>query len=177
MPKRIIVCSDGTGNTAIKGRGTNVFKLFEAVDLDGHRFNAAVTPQIAIYDDGVGTEQFKPLKIFGGATGWGLSRNVKHLYKELARIYDPGDEIYMFGFSRGAFTIRTLVGFIATCGLVDPEKLNPKTFGNLQSTVRKAYSRVPQMLPAVVVAVVRAAVRKRGRAVQERPFRLGPPTT
>src|SRR6267142_2270961 len=139
MPKRIIVCSDGTGNTAIKGRGTNVFKLFEAVDLDSHRFNPDVTPQIAIYDDGVGTEEFKPLKIFGGATGWGLSRNVKHLYKELARVYDPGDEIYMFGFSRGAFTIRTLVGFIATCGLVDPEKLNPKTFGNLQSTVAKAY--------------------------------------
>jgi len=61
MPKRIIVCSDGTGNTAIKGRGTNVFKLFEAVDLDSHRFNPDVTPQIAIYDDGVGTEQFKPL--------------------------------------------------------------------------------------------------------------------
>jgi uncharacterized protein (DUF2235 family) len=139
MPKRIVVCSDGTGNTAIKGRGTNVFKLFEAVDLDGHRFNPNCTPQIAIYDDGVGTEQFKPLKIFGGATGWGLSRNVKHLYKELARVYAPGDEIYMFGFSRGAFTIRTLVGFIATCGLIDPEKLQPKTFGNLQSTVAKAY--------------------------------------
>ena len=45
----------------------------------------------------------------------------------------------MFGFSRGAFTIRTLVGFIGTCGLVDPEKLNPRTFGNLQSTVKKAY--------------------------------------
>jgi uncharacterized protein (DUF2235 family) len=139
MPKRIIVCSDGTGNTAIKGRGTNVFKLFEAVDLDGHRYDPDVTAQIAIYDDGVGTEQFKPLKLFGGATGWGLSRNVKHLYKELARVYDPGDEIYMFGFSRGAFTIRTLVGFIATCGLVDPEKLRPKTCANLRSTVARAY--------------------------------------
>ena len=56
MPKRIVVCSDGTGNSAIKGRGTNVFKLFEAVDLDTHRFDADATPQIAIYDDGVGTE-------------------------------------------------------------------------------------------------------------------------
>jgi uncharacterized protein (DUF2235 family) len=110
MAKRIIVCSDGTGNTAIKGRGTNVFKLFEAVDLNGHRYDPTLTPQIAIYDDGVGTENFKPLKIFAGATGWGLSRNVKHLYKELARVYDPGDEIYMFGFSRGAFTVRTLAG-------------------------------------------------------------------
>src|SRR5204862_217740 len=59
MAKRIVVCSDGTGNTAIKGRGTNVFKLFEAVDLNGHRFDANLTPQIAIYDDGVGTEDFK----------------------------------------------------------------------------------------------------------------------
>jgi uncharacterized protein (DUF2235 family) len=139
MPKRIVVCSDGTGNTATKGRGTNVFKLFEAVDLDSHRFDANVTPQIAIYDDGVGTENFKPLKMFGGATGWGLSRNVRHLYKELARVYDPGDEIYMFGFSRGAFTVRTLVGLIGTCGLIDPERLPSPTFGGLNSAVKMAY--------------------------------------
>ena len=120
MSKRIIICSDGTGNTAVKGRGTNVFKLFEAVDLHSHRVDPNKTPQVAIYDDGVGTQSFTPLKILAGATGWGLSRNVKHLYKELSRIYDPGDEIFMFGFSRGAFTVRTLAGFIAACGLVDP---------------------------------------------------------
>ena len=65
MAKRIIVCSDGTGNTAIKGRGTNVFKLFEAVDLNGHRYDPQLTPQIAIYDDGVGT--------LAGACGIGQS--------------------------------------------------------------------------------------------------------
>ncbi len=140
MAKRIVVCSDGTGNTAIKGRGTNVFKLFEAVDLDSHRFDPAVTPQIAIYDDGVGTEDFKPLKLLGGATGWGLSRNVKHLYAELARVYDPGDEIYMFGFSRGAFTVRTLVGLIGACGLIDPRKLQPRTSRAFHAAVKKAYS-------------------------------------
>src|SRR5690242_18764854 len=89
--KNIIVCSDGTGNSAIKGRGTNVFKLFEAVDLNGHRTAPELDAQIAIYDDGVGTESFKPLRLLGGAAGWGLSRNVKELYKELARVYDPGD--------------------------------------------------------------------------------------
>jgi uncharacterized protein (DUF2235 family) len=89
--KRIIVCSDGTGNTAVKGRGTNVFKLFEAADLNGHRTNAELTPQVALYDDGVGTESFKPLKVFAGATGFGLARNVRRLYKELVRIHDPGD--------------------------------------------------------------------------------------
>jgi uncharacterized protein (DUF2235 family) len=139
MAKRIVVCSDGTGNTAIKGRGTNVFKLFEAVDLERHRLDPTKTPQIAIYDDGVGTQAFKPLKLIAGATGWGLSRNVKHLYKELARVYDPGDEIFMFGFSRGAFTVRTLAGFIAACGLIDQDKLKKKTFAGLENTVDAAY--------------------------------------
>jgi len=147
--KRIIVCSDGTGNTAIKGRGTNVFKLFEAVDLNGHRFDANLVPQVAIYDDGVGTQHFKPVRIASGASGWGLSRNVKQLYKELARLYDPGDgisppdEIYMFGFSRGAFTVRTLVGLIATCGLLDRDKLEAldlNTADRLEKTVDRAYT-------------------------------------
>jgi hypothetical protein len=140
MPKRIVVCSDGTGNTAIKDRGTNVFKVFEAVDLNGHRLDPTLTPQVALYDDGVGTEDFKPLKLIGGAFGWGLTRNVKALYKELARVYDPGDEIYMFGFSRGAFTVRTLAGLISTCGLVDPQKVEPKTFGSLEKAVDAAYA-------------------------------------
>jgi uncharacterized protein (DUF2235 family) len=140
MPKRIVICSDGTGNTAVKGRGTNVFKLFEAVDLDGHRSDPTLTPQIALYDDGVGTQEFGFLKLLAGATGWGLSRSVKHLYKELARIYDPGDQIYMFGFSRGAFTVRTLAGLIATCGIVNPDKLASNTFAGLESAIDAAYS-------------------------------------
>jgi uncharacterized protein (DUF2235 family) len=119
MPKNIIICSDGTGNTSIKDRGTNVFKLFEAVDLNGHRTDANLTPQIALYDDGVGTENFLPLKLLGGAFGWGLKRNVLKLYTGLVRIYDPGDRIYLFGFSRGAFTVRTLGGLIAKCGILD----------------------------------------------------------
>ena len=71
--------------------------------------------QVAFYDDGVGTEEFKPLKILGGAFGWGLARNVKGLYKRLVQAYDPGnpndpsqsaDKVYLFGFSRGAFTVE-----------------------------------------------------------------------
>src|SRR5512139_3212303 len=123
MAKNIVICSDGTGNSTIKGRGTNVFKLFEAVDVNGHQRDARLTPQVTFYDDGVGTENFKPLQLAGGAFGWGLSRNVRQLYKELARVYDPGDSIFLFGFSRGAFTVRSLVGLIATCGLLDADKL------------------------------------------------------
>ncbi|HID49097.1 MAG TPA: DUF2235 domain-containing protein, partial [Chromatiales bacterium] len=110
----IIICSDGTGNTAIKARGSNVFKLFEAVDL-----HDANQPQVAIYDDGVGTGSLKPLKLLGGAFGFGLSRNVRQLYASLARVYDPGDRIYLFGFSRGAFTVRSLAGLITNMGIVD----------------------------------------------------------
>lgn len=137
MSKNIVICSDGTGNSAIKGRGTNVFKLFEAIDLNGHKTRPELTPQVALYDDGVGTEDFKPLKIFAGATGFGLSRNVKQLYKELVRIYDPGDRIFLFGFSRGAFTVRTLVGLIAACGILDVRKL--QTAADLDAAVNETY--------------------------------------
>jgi uncharacterized protein (DUF2235 family) len=124
MAKNIVVFSDGTGNSAIKGRGTNVFKLFESIDLNGHRTNPALTPQIAFYDDGVGTQNLRPLKIITGATGLGLSRNVRQLYKEVCRTYDPGDRIFLFGFSRGAFTVRSLAGLIGMMGLLDLKRCN-----------------------------------------------------
>ena len=57
MPKNIIICADGTGNTTIRARGTNVFKLYEAVDQDAHRFDSTALQQIAIYHDGVARER------------------------------------------------------------------------------------------------------------------------
>jgi uncharacterized protein (DUF2235 family) len=131
MPKNIVLCSDGTGNTAIKGRGTNVFKLYEALDLDPGK-------QIAFYDDGVGTERLRPLAAFGGAFGVGLSRNVRQLYTALARVYEPGDRIFLFGFSRGAFTVRALAGFIAACGIVDRGRRHSDD--GLTAAVKEAYS-------------------------------------
>ena len=143
MSKNIIICSDGTGNTSIKGRGTNVFKLFEAVDVNGHRTDVSLTPQVAFYDDGVGTSDWKLLKILGGAFGIGLSRNVRQLYKELVRIYDGGsdpDQIYLFGFSRGAFTVRTLAGFIANQGILPRQaKDTPETLDRRIKDAYKAY--------------------------------------
>src|SRR5512141_991742 len=89
MGKNIILLSDGTGNSNIKDRGTNVFKIYEALDFNG--LHGSQKEQIAFYDDGVGTEELKPLKILGGAFGWGLARNVRNLYKRLVQVYDPGD--------------------------------------------------------------------------------------
>jgi uncharacterized protein (DUF2235 family) len=112
MARRIILLSDGTGNAASRVWRTNVWRLFESLDLTG-------SEQVAIYDDGVGTSSFKPFAILGGAFGWGLKRNVLDLYKFVCRNYrDDSDEIFAFGFSRGAFTIRMVMGLICSQGLV-----------------------------------------------------------
>src|SRR5713226_8627267 len=102
MARKIILLSDGTGNSASKVWRTNVWRTFESLDL----FNSS---QVAFYDDGVGTSSFKPLAILGGAFGYGLKRNVIDIYKFVCRNYQTeGDEIFGFGFSRGAFTIRVV---------------------------------------------------------------------
>jgi len=110
MPKNIALFSDGTGNSSAKFIRTNVWRVYEALDLSG-------PDQIAYYDDGVGTASFMPLAVLGGALGFGLKRNVKQLYAFLSRNYEPGDRIFAFGFSRGAFTIRVLVDLVFDQGL------------------------------------------------------------
>lgn len=119
MPRNIVLLSDGTGNSAAKVWRTNVWRTFEALDLSG-------SDQVAFYDDGVGTSSFKPLAVLGGAFGYGLKRNVLALYKFACRNChnDPdraADRIYAFGFSRGAFTIRIVVGLILNEGLVQAD--------------------------------------------------------
>ena len=112
MGRKIVLLSDGTGNSAAKVWRTNVWRVFESLDLSG-------SDQIAFYDDGVGTSSFKPVAVLGGAFGFGLKRNIIDLYKFACRNYrDADDEIYAFGFSRGAFTIRVLIGLILEQGLV-----------------------------------------------------------
>ncbi len=144
--KKIIVLSDGTGNSAAKRHKTNVWRLYRALDL--HRKD-----QIAMYDDGVGTQQFLLFKLLGGAFGFGLKRNVIELYKFLCRNYETdgteegSDKIYLFGFSRGAFTVRVLAGLIARCGLVevfqserDLHRQACQNFDEYRTRYRLAYS-------------------------------------
>ena len=113
MAKNIVLCSDGTGNSGGKGKGTNVWRIYQAIDR-----NSARRDQIAFYDDGVGTEENKYLKLIGGAVGAGFTRNVKDLYKTLVKNHTAGDDIYMFGFSRGAYTVRALAAFVAKSGVI-----------------------------------------------------------
>jgi uncharacterized protein (DUF2235 family) len=106
---------------------TNVWRLFQNHELKG-------SGQIAIYDDGVGTSSFKPLALLGGVFGWGPRRNVLNLYKFLCRNYRDGDRNFAFGFSRGAFTIRIVVGLVLNHGL--PRFSNEN---DLDHQVRAAY--------------------------------------
>ena len=117
MHRNILVFSDGTGNSAGKLFRTNVWRLYKAVDLADPK-NPQEPRQFAYYDDGVGTSSFRPLALLGGAIGVGLARNVRDLYAFVCRTYRPDDKIYAFGFSRGAFTVRVLVGLILNQGIV-----------------------------------------------------------
>jgi uncharacterized protein (DUF2235 family) len=111
MSRNIVILSDGTGNSAAKLFKTNVWRLYQALDV-------SKACQVAFYDDGVGASSFKLLAILGGVFGIGLKRNLIALYMFLCRNYQPGDRIYAFGFSRGAFTTRVLIRFVLMQGLV-----------------------------------------------------------
>lgn len=110
MRKKIVVFADGTGN-AFTVQQSNIWRLYESLDQ-------TQPDQIAHYIKGVGTSGFKPLAALDGATGFGVPSNVRKLYEFISWNWEPGDEVYMFGFSRGAFTIRTLTGLIQHEGLL-----------------------------------------------------------
>lgn len=121
--KRIVICADGTWNIrdqvdekTQKRRPTNVTKLARAVlprDVNG-------IDQVVVYCDGVGTGRGMD-KLTGGAFGRGVEDNVRDLYRAIVYNYVPGDELFFFGFSRGAFTVRTLAGFMNFAGLVEKD--------------------------------------------------------
>lgn len=110
--KRIAIFLDGTWNEP--GDNTNVWRLKLMV---AERANGGVR-QICYYDVGVGSRWYN--RIRGGAFAKGLSKNVREAYQWLMEHYNPDDEVFVFGFSRGAFTARSLTGMIAKCGLLRP---------------------------------------------------------
>jgi uncharacterized protein (DUF2235 family) len=119
--KRIVICTDGTWNKPDQqhdGKRTpsNVVKMARAVLPVG----ADGTIQVTYYDSGVGTGTITD-KVVGGVTGKGLSDNVVQAYRFLSHNYVPGDEIFLFGFSRGAYTARSIAGLINRIGVL-PKK-------------------------------------------------------
>ncbi len=119
--KNIVICCDGTGNEYGE-QNSNVEKLFSALD-------SSPGSQVSYYHPGVGTMGSKSAltwigktwtKIKGLAFGYGLSENIADAYRYLMLTYEPGDKIFIFGFSRGAYTARALCGMLEMFGLLSP---------------------------------------------------------
>jgi len=139
MSKNILLFADGTGNKGGSTPDSNVYKLYRSIDLHDENLE-----QIVFYDNGVGTQTNNYIRGLSAALGFGFQNNVCDLYEYLARHYDPGDSIYMFGFSRGAATICAFNGFIDSCGLIDGRgKGNSELKAEVHSAI-KAYKKPAQ---------------------------------
>lgn len=107
MGKRIIYCTDGTWDTS--KNNTNVYKIYKA--------STNTADQIALYDDGVGSDGLPLERLVGGAFGTGIWQKIKDGYSKISHVYEQDDPIFIFGFSRGAYTARSIAGMISVCGL------------------------------------------------------------
>jgi uncharacterized protein (DUF2235 family) len=129
VPKNILIFSDGTGQAGgLRPDQTlsNVYKLYRSTRVGPEN---AINPerQLAFYDAGLGTsEHSDPLwvrpittfrKFLASATGSGISQNIADCYEAILERYQPGDRIYLFGFSRGGYTVRCLANVIRLCGI------------------------------------------------------------
>ena len=121
MPKNIVICCDGTGNE-FGDRNSNVVQLYSTLIVDGNR-------QVAYYHPGVGTmgaptATNRASKFWSGLTGLafgaGLLNNVADAYRYLMDVFEEGDQVFLFGFSRGAYTVRVLGGVLHMFGLLYP---------------------------------------------------------
>lgn len=152
MAKRIILLLDGTWNDADVGPfDTNIVRLREIIGrsldsppskmptdgpfagdstakLVSGRTYQGQTEHLVFYERGVGTGPFLD-RIKGGSFGEGLTGNIRRAYKFLSFFYEPGDQIFVFGFSRGAYTARSLVGYIGAAGLLKRDNCTPDLEG------------------------------------------------
>src|SRR5688572_1206477 len=158
--KNIVICADGTGNT-FGAQVSNVSRLVQLIDLNHPEQQVACYDQgigtdpryvnaVQAYKDRERVQRraleildppfqarwvpSRIVRVAGLTIGYGLRRNVKELYTALARCYDEDDSIYLFGFSRGAFTVRVLAGLLFRCGLL------PKDTPHFEQRFEQAYS-------------------------------------
>jgi uncharacterized protein (DUF2235 family) len=140
MPKNIVFCADGTWDHPGESADglpadTNVYKFFKAL-----RQSATQTP---CYDDGVGADGTPIDRLLGGAIGAELFGKIKDGYTAIARAYQDGDRIFLFGFSRGAYTVRSLAGMIAICGLPGPGRFTDAATEEAFAAYRAGVQRRP----------------------------------
>ena len=134
MSKQLIVCCDGTWQNINSIYPTNVAKLFQAIPVS--------SDNLVFYGEGVGTGNWAD-RIFGGALGWGLDKNIQDAYRFVCSNYAAGDRIYLFGFSRGAYTVRSLVGLMRAVGIIPRLGIRhiPKAYTAYQDAKSKPSNR------------------------------------
>ena len=123
MTRHLVICTDGTWNRPDqKDRDrmvpTNVAEVARALSGSAKsKFCDQKIPQLVYYDTGIGTGVWWLRKRIYGATGFGLKAKILGAYQAITNVYQPGDKIFLFGFSRGAYTARSLAGLIGLCGI------------------------------------------------------------
>ncbi|RDW89514.1 hypothetical protein BP6252_01546 [Coleophoma cylindrospora] len=127
VAKRIVICCDGTWQSSVSGVAnipSNVTRLCRSIDRAGEDKDGKIWQQVVYYDSGVGTGSLLDLeKKRQGAIGDGLAVNVIEAYNFIVLNYSPGDEIFCFGFSRGAYTARAVAGLIGDIGIMEPRNM------------------------------------------------------
>jgi uncharacterized protein (DUF2235 family) len=119
--KRIILCADGTwlaSDVGDKSAPSNVAKLARAVANSGPDAEGNLVKQIVSYHSGLGTGDLPLQKAIYGGIGWGLDIDVVQIYDFISNNYQPGDELFFFGFSRGAFTVRSVANLVCDVGVL-----------------------------------------------------------
>lgn len=125
--KHIVICADGTWNRP------NLFSNGVSLKTNVERMYQSVTPtaadpaivQVRFYESGVGSSTYDKIdQILGGVKGYGIDQKIRDLYTFLLMHYETGDKIFLFGFSRGAYTVRSLAGMVRNCGILKPEYLH-----------------------------------------------------
>lgn len=140
--RNIVICADGTGNKGGYSPDSNVYTVYKSV---ANKFSGTckdgvdVDKQLIFYDNGVGTSTNKYWRAITGGVGLGFKKNICDAYKFLARNYRDGDRVFLFGFSRGASTIRACNGMISKCGLVNGHNLRNKELDDLVADAYEAY--------------------------------------
>jgi hypothetical protein len=134
MKKRLVICCDGTWNRPDGANVSNVEKIARTIETDLTRTDGV--QQLVLYLSGVGTGGYLIDQVLGGAFGFGLFNNIRSGYRFLALNYEPGDEIFVFGFSRGAYTARSLVGMVGRVGLLTREALVRNKLGEAEDRYR-----------------------------------------
>lgn len=137
--KRLVICCDGTWNKPENKNVTNIEKIARTVETDPGRSGGV--QQLVQYLSGVGSTGYWVDRVLGGAFGLGLFTHVTTAYRFLALNYEPGDQIFVFGFSRGAYTARSLVGMLTRVGLLTGEAVIENMLGEASDRYRNKAPR------------------------------------